>query len=214
MGLPKDTPEDVLVEHAKLQLDNLLQQQTAPEDTAAIFVEPVIGEGYAIRPSLEGPAADRLPYSGYVAAPHAYLRYLREVCTKHGILLVAGRFMFHVILTTSCADQSVDEIQTGFCRTGKTFAIEHSGVTPDMIVYAKGFANGMPISGIVTRKEIMDAMPAGSLVSIPCYLYVTIVAETKLGWNVLRERCRLCCCVGYYTLHADPRYYRKCHRSL
>jgi 4-aminobutyrate aminotransferase len=58
-----------------------------------------------------------------------------------------------------------DEIQTGFCRTGKTFAIEHSGVTPDLIVFAKGFANGMPISGIVTRKEILDSMSPGSLVS-------------------------------------------------
>jgi len=127
MGLGKDTAEEVLVQHAKIQLDNLLQQQTAPEDTAAIFVEPVLGEG------------------GYIPAPHAYLHYLREVCTKHGIILVA------------------DEIQTGFCRTGKTFAIEHSGVVPDLMVFAKGFANGMPISGIVTRTEIMDAMPAGSL---------------------------------------------------
>lgn len=58
-----------------------------------------------------------------------------------------------------------DEIQTGFYRTGKPFAIEHSGVVPDVMVYAKGFANGMPISGIVTRKEIMDSMAPGSLVS-------------------------------------------------
>lgn len=58
---------------------------------------------------------------------------------------------------------TADEIQTGFGRTGKTFAIEHSGVTPDLMVYAKGFANGMPISGIVSRKEVMASMPAGSL---------------------------------------------------
>jgi 4-aminobutyrate aminotransferase len=56
-----------------------------------------------------------------------------------------------------------DEIQTGFGRTGKTFAIEHSGVRPDLLVYAKGFANGMPISGIVSRKEVMASMPPGSL---------------------------------------------------
>ncbi|WVR07886.1 hypothetical protein IAU60_004929 [Kwoniella sp. DSM 27419] len=112
---------------AILGIENLLQQQTAPEDTAAIFIEPVIGEG------------------GYVPTPHAYVQHLRKLCDKHGIMLV------------------VDEIQTGFGRTGKTFAIEHAGVTPDLMVYAKGFANGMPISGIVTRKEIMDAMAPGSL---------------------------------------------------
>ncbi|WWC59403.1 4-aminobutyrate transaminase [Kwoniella dejecticola CBS 10117] len=127
MGLPKDTPEEVLVDQAILGIENLLQQQTAPEDTAAIFLEPVIGEG------------------GYVPTPPAYIKHLRQLCDKHGIMLV------------------VDEIQTGFCRTGKTFAIEHSGVKPDLMVFAKGFANGMPISGIVTRSEIMSAMQPGSL---------------------------------------------------
>lgn len=127
MNLPKDTPEEVLVDNAIVQLNNLFQQQTDPLDTAAIFVEPVIGEG------------------GYVPAPPAYLQHLRKVCDQHGIVLVA------------------DEIQTGFGRTGKTFAIEHSGVVPDVMTIAKGFANGMPISGIVTKKEILDAMPAGSL---------------------------------------------------
>lgn len=127
MGLPRSTSEADLVSHACLQLDNLLQQQTAPEDTAAIFIEPVIGEG------------------GYIPAPTAYMQYLRKVCDKHGILLVA------------------DEIQSGFGRTGKTFAVEHSGVVPDIMVYAKGFANGMPISGIVARKQVLDSMPPGSL---------------------------------------------------
>lgn len=79
--------------------------------------------------------------------PHAYLRAIREICDMHGILMIA------------------DEIQTGFGRTGKMFAVEHSGVVPDLLVIAKGFANGMPLSGIVTRKEIMDCMPVGSLVS-------------------------------------------------
>ena len=58
----------------------------------------------------------------------------------------------------------VDEIQTGFSQTGKIFAMGHSGVVADLMGFAKGFANGMPISGIVTRKEILDCMPAGSLV--------------------------------------------------
>lgn len=127
MGVPKETSEEDLVKSAIFQLENLLLQQTAPEDTAAIFIEPVIGEG------------------GYVPAPPAYMQHLRKLCDKHGILLVA------------------DEIQTGFGRTGKMFAVEHSGVVPDLMTFAKGVANGMPLSGIVTRKEILSVMPPGSL---------------------------------------------------
>lgn len=74
MGVPKETSEEELVRQANLSIDNLLQQQSAPEDTAAIFVEPVIGEG------------------GYVPAPKAFLQHLRKVCDKHGILLVAGEY--------------------------------------------------------------------------------------------------------------------------
>lgn len=128
LGLAQDTPEEELVRMAVHQLEQTLAQQSAPSDTAAIFVEPVIGEG------------------GYVPAPPAFLRALRDTCSKHGILMV------------------VDEIQTGFGRTGANFAIEHTeGVVPDIMTFAKGFANGMPLSGVVTRKEIMDCMPAGSL---------------------------------------------------
>lgn len=143
MGLPKDTPEEVLTEQAILGIENLLQQQTAPEDTAAIFLEPVIGEG------------------GYIPAPTAYVKHLRKLCDKYGIMLVIGEYTKKWVCKK--LTRSKDEIQTGFGRTGKTFAIEHTGVTPDIMVYAKGFANGMPISGIVTRKEIMDVMAPGSL---------------------------------------------------
>jgi 4-aminobutyrate aminotransferase len=162
MGLPKDTPEQVLVDRAIMDVENLLQQQTAPEDTAAIFIEPVIGEGY-VGQYRETASTNTDYLSGYVPAPPPYLQALRTLCDRHGILLVAGKYIQH-----SCwysADSCSDEIQTGFCRTGKMFAIEHSDVTPDLMVFAKGFANGMPISGIVTRKEILDAMSAGSLVS-------------------------------------------------
>ncbi|PWN86891.1 putative ornithine-oxo-acid aminotransferase [Acaromyces ingoldii] len=127
LGVPASTPEDELVRLAVHQLEQTLQQQSAPEDTAAIFIEPVLGEG------------------GYVPAPASFMRALRGVCDRHGILLVA------------------DEVQTGFGRTGRTFAVEHSGVTPDVMVFAKGFANGMPLSGVVTRRDIMASMPAGSL---------------------------------------------------
>jgi 4-aminobutyrate aminotransferase len=78
-----------------------LQQQSAPSDTAAIVIEPVLGEG------------------GYVPAPPAFLHGLRRVCDEHNILLI------------------VDEVQSGFGRTGKFFSIEHSNVRPDILVTAK-----------------------------------------------------------------------------
>lgn len=109
------------------QLELLLKRETAPSDTAAVFIEPVLGEG------------------GYVPPPPDYLAKLREVCDKNGILLVA------------------DEVQTGFGRTGKMFAIEHWGVRPDILIMAKGIANGFPLSGIVSRKELMDTQKPGSM---------------------------------------------------
>jgi len=80
---------------------------------------------------------------GYVPASHSYLRSLRETCNKHGILLI------------------MDEVQTGFGRTGKYFASEYSGVYPDIMVIAKGLANGFPLSGIVSRTEITEKLKPG-----------------------------------------------------
>ena len=110
-----------------LQLELLLKRESAPSDTAAIFVEPVLGEG------------------GYVPPPAGYLAALRKICDKHNILLVA------------------DEVQSGFGRTGKMFAIEHWNVRPDILIMAKGIANGLPLSGIVSRKELMDLQAPGSM---------------------------------------------------
>ena len=73
------------------------------------------------------------------------MRALREICDKHGIVLIA------------------DEIQTGFARTGKMFAIEHSGVAPDLICMAKSLAGGFPLSAVTGKAEIMDAPAAGGL---------------------------------------------------
>jgi 4-aminobutyrate aminotransferase len=109
------------------QLELLLKRESAPSDTAAIFIEPVLGEG------------------GYVPCPPGYLAKVREICDKNNILLVA------------------DEVQSGFGRTGKMFAIEHWGVRPDILVMAKGIANGFPLSGIVSRKELMDTQKPGSM---------------------------------------------------
>ena len=94
---------------------------------AAIFVEPVQGEG------------------GYIPAPPEFLRRLRELCDKHGILLVA------------------DEIQTGVARTGKMFAIEHAGIEADIITMAKGLGGGLTISAVIGRADVMDAAAPGGL---------------------------------------------------
>jgi len=127
LGQTPDLPESAQVAQCLYQLDLLLTQQTAPTDTAAIIIEPVLGEG------------------GYVPAPTAFLEGLRAVCDKHGILLI------------------IDEVQSGFSRTGKFFSIEYSGVRPDIMIMAKGLANGFPLSAVVSRKELTDQLTPGSV---------------------------------------------------
>jgi 4-aminobutyrate aminotransferase len=105
---------------------HLLASQTAPAETAAVVIEPVLGEG------------------GYVPAPGSFLRGLAELCAGHGILFVA------------------DEVQTGFGRTGKMFAVEHHRVRPDVLVLAKGLGSGFPISAIGASAELMARWPRGS----------------------------------------------------
>ena len=82
---------------------------------------------------------------GFVPAPAEFLQGLAERCKEHGILFIA------------------DEIQTGFGRTGKLFAIEHSSVVPDLITIAKSLAGGLPLSGVIGRTEVMDAPQPGGL---------------------------------------------------
>ena len=96
----------------------LFRYEVRPEEVAAIFVEPIQGEG------------------GYVVPPPEYLPMLQELCRKHGILLV------------------LDEIQSGFGRTGKMFASEHWGIEPDILCVAKGIASGMPLGAMIARDEI------------------------------------------------------------
>jgi 4-aminobutyrate aminotransferase len=109
------------------QLEHLLASQTAPKETAAVILETVLGEG------------------GYIVPPASFMKGLREICDKHGILLV------------------LDEVQSGFGRTGKWFAFEHFGVVPDIITAAKGIASGMPLSGVFTRTDIMKKLDVGSI---------------------------------------------------
>jgi len=82
---------------------------------------------------------------GFMVAPPGFLRALKAVCEQHNILFIA------------------DEIQSGFCRTGRMFAVEHDGVEPDLMIIAKSMGAGMPISGVVGRAEMMDAPPPGTL---------------------------------------------------
>lgn len=82
---------------------------------------------------------------GFYAAPEGFLRQLRDICNEHGIVMIA------------------DEIQTGFARTGKMFAVEHAGVEPDLMTMAKGLAGGFPLSGVVGKAEIMDSVHPGGL---------------------------------------------------
>ena len=82
---------------------------------------------------------------GFLPVPDFYLRRLREICDEHGIVLI------------------VDEVQTGFGRTGKMFAIEHSGVEPDIVTTAKSIAGGLPLAGVTGKAEIMDSVHVGGL---------------------------------------------------
>jgi 4-aminobutyrate aminotransferase len=121
-GMDDDSTTDFCLR----ELKKLLKGQCAPEETACMVIEPVLGEG------------------GYVVPPKRFMQELREICSHYGILLVA------------------DEIQSGFGRTGKFFAVEHYGITPDVMAVAKGIASGMPISGVVTRSELAAKWAPGS----------------------------------------------------
>ena len=107
-------------------LEHMLEQVIDPRSVAAVLIEPVQGEG------------------GYIPAPTSYLRALRDLCTRHGILL-----MF-------------DEVQSGFGRTGRWWAGQHHDVTPDIQIMAKGIASGFPLSAVSSTREIMNRWSTGS----------------------------------------------------
>jgi len=107
------------------EIIELLEQQIfkrlfAPEEVAAIIVEPIQGEG------------------GFVPAPLFFLQELQRLCNKHGIMLI------------------MDEVQSGMGRTGKLWAMDHAGVTPDILLTAKGIASGMPISAFIAKESVMQ----------------------------------------------------------
>jgi 4-aminobutyrate aminotransferase len=97
----------------------LFERIVGPEEVAAVVVEPILGEG------------------GYILPPDGWLAALRDLCDRHGILLIA------------------DEVQSGMGRTGKMWAIEHAGVEPDILLSGKGIASGMPLGAMIAKESVM-----------------------------------------------------------
>ena len=126
-GIYPNAAHGVTTEMALKSLTHIFKADIAPDQVAAIILEPVQGEG------------------GFNVAPPDFMQGLRALCDTHGILLIA------------------DEVQTGFARTGKLFAMEHYSVKPDLITMAKSLAGGFPLSGVVGRAEVMDAPAPGGL---------------------------------------------------
>lgn len=126
-GIYPNAAHGVSSEEALNSLERIFKADIAPDQVAAIVLEPVQGEG------------------GFNVAPPEFMQGLRALCDTHGILLVA------------------DEVQTGFARTGKLFAMQHYDVKPDLMTMAKSLAGGMPLSGVVGRAEVMDAPAPGGL---------------------------------------------------
>lgn len=114
------------IDECLAQFDYVLMSQTAPNETAAVIIEPELGEG------------------GFVPAPKRFIEGLVSRCKDHGILFIA------------------DEVQSGFGRTAKFFAVDHYGIEPDILVMAKGIASGFPFSAIGANKSLMDKWPTGS----------------------------------------------------
>ena len=125
---PYPVPYHGVSEEESLEaIQRIFKASIDPGEVAAIALEPVQGEG-----------------GFYIASP-AFLRELRSLCDKFGIMLIA------------------DEVQSGFGRTGKMFAIEHSGVTPDLITTAKSIAGGLPLSAVSGNADLMDSVDPGGL---------------------------------------------------
>ncbi len=118
--------EEQTTQYCLAALEELLLSQTSPAETAAILIEPVLGEG------------------GYVNPPAAFMKGLRELVDRHGILLI------------------FDEVQSGFGRTGKWFARDHFDVVPDIMTVAKGIASGLPLSGVFAPLDLMNKWQTGS----------------------------------------------------
>ncbi|KHE72459.1 aspartate aminotransferase family protein [Halobacillus sp. BBL2006] len=126
-GCPEgENVAEYCVNKLEKDFEMLFDHQVTPEEVACVIVEPVLGEG------------------GYIIPPKEWLQKVREICDRHGMLLI------------------FDEVQTGFGRTGDWFAAQTFGVTPDIMAIAKGIASGMPLSATVASKELMSKWPMGT----------------------------------------------------
>jgi len=121
----KGLAEDADV-HYFAELEAMFDQLVMPDDVAAILMESVLGEG------------------GYLVPPARWVRNVRQLCDRHGIMLI------------------MDEIQSGMGRTGRMWGFEHFGVVPDIMTVAKGIASGMPVSAVVADRAIMDKWQPGA----------------------------------------------------
>jgi 4-aminobutyrate aminotransferase len=119
------TPDSCAAECLNFIDQQLFVHLVSPDEVAAVIVEPIQGEG------------------GYIVPPNVFLQRLRELTSRHGILLI------------------VDEVQSGMGRTGRMFAIEHSGVEPDIVTIGKGIASGLPLGVATARSDVMS-WPPGS----------------------------------------------------
>ena len=122
-----DSFRGITLEDTKLAFETLFRSDCPPDQIAGIFVEPVQGEG------------------GYNIATLDFIEFLRDLCDKYNIVLIA------------------DEIQSGIGRTGKMFAMEHFGIDPDLTCVGKSIGGGLPISGVVGKASVIDTVPPGGL---------------------------------------------------
>ena len=152
---PAGMPEEDAIPYYVSKLEEVFDQCSPAQYVAAIVVEPLQGEG------------------GFIPAPIEWVKAVRSICDKHGILLVA------------------DEVQTGFGRTGRLFATEYwkeAGVMPDILTCAKSIAAGLPLSGIVAREEIMEAAPSGTIGGTYCGNPLACAAGLKVLEIMRRDR--------------------------
>lgn len=152
---PGGLKDDAAIDYYLDRLEAVFEYASLPEQVAAIVVEPVQGEG------------------GFIPAPLAWISAVREICDRHGILLIA------------------DEVQTGFGRTGRLFASQYwaeHGVRPDILTAAKSIAGGLPLSAVVAREEIMESVPVGVIGGTFCGNPLACAAGLKVLEIIERDR--------------------------